>query len=844
MGLFAMLQGGGEHGAVEAVHTSPVISLVGAVVGLLVLAAIVDPLAKRLKIPFTVALVVSGALLAVLADHWSFLAPMGALEVTPDAVFFVFLPTLIFQSAFHLDARSLRANLAPTLVLAIPGLLISTALIGAIMHTVGPSVGFEVSWAEALLLGSILSATDPVAVISLFGQLGAPKRLTVLVEGESLFNDATAIVISRIILGVMAAGVFVPETLLMGLIEFVKVFFGGLVVGAALAWLAGTVIGKVRSDSFIEITATTVLAYLSFYVAEHNLHLSGVMAVVAAGVMIGGWGKTKISPSVGGYLTHFWDYMAAVANALIFLLVGLTVDLGALVDALPILAWVILAMLVSRALVIFSLVPVVGRLPNTEPVSRSYRVVMYWGGLRGAIALAIAFSLPDTMASKDQFVTIAIGAVLFTLIVQGIPPVSDQLARLEGFIAGKMGALQELPKLQEGGLFPPRVSASVHERTESELAWLRKKLNNLRELELDEELELRTLYLRSFGSEGKLYFEMFGKGHLSESAYRDLVHSLALQSDAIRFDGRVPDFTLYPPGGGRIGGRLLRFLERLPVLDTVAESWREARTERDYEIAWARFQGSSRVIEELERLGTTAAHRAGPVAEVVSRFGGWRTNAQSHLDQTAELFPEFVAAVQVRLADRLAVQAERDAIEKLAKSGTLPGSVAHGMFGDLDQRAEALGAKRTGKLAIDPEELLRKVPFFQGLPKEEFARVSQKLHRRTAPGGDLIVEQGQRGSSLFLVARGVVRVIRRDAGIDHDVATLLAGDFFGEMALLHGGTRNATCRAVTPCSLYELARSDLDEVMQSCPSMREALNEADARRREELRQSGAVLDDA
>ncbi len=152
----------------SAEHSSLVITLVGAFVGLMVIAAIVDRIAARVKVPFTVALVVAGAALGALAERWAILEPIGSLEVTPEAVFFVFLPTLIFQSAFHLDARALRANLVPTLLLAVPGLLISTGMIGTIMYTVGGSVGLTLSFPEALLLGSILSATDPVAVIALF----------------------------------------------------------------------------------------------------------------------------------------------------------------------------------------------------------------------------------------------------------------------------------------------------------------------------------------------------------------------------------------------------------------------------------------------------------------------------------------------------------------------------------------------------------------------------------------------------------------------------------------------------------------------------------------------------
>lgn len=852
--LVPALQGAAQAAASGPGHENATITVVGAFVGLMVVAALVDVVAKRLSVPFTVALVVAGALIGALADRWALLAPVAAWAVTPEAVFFVFLPTLIFQSAFHLDARALRANLAPTLLLAVPGLLVSTGLIGAVMHTAGPWVGLPLAWPEALLLGSILSATDPVAVISLFSQLGAPKRLTVLVEGESLFNDATAIVISRIILGVIAAGVFTPGAVIDGALEFGAVFFGGLLVGAVLAVLAGTFIGRIRSDAFLEITATTVLAYLSFYVAEHTLRLSGVMAVVAAGVLIGGWGQTKISPSVSTYLEHFWDYMAGVANALIFLLVGLTVDVSALVDALPVLVWVVGAMLVSRALVIFSLVPLSCRIANSEPVSRSYQAVMYWGGLRGAIALAIALSLPETLAARDTFITLATGAVLFTLLVQGltvgrvvkhfgldIPSVADRVARLEGRIAAKLNALQQLPRLQEGGLFPPRVGADVRDEMEGEVEELRGELESMRHRALDPATEGRLLLLRSFATEKKLYYEMFTRGHLSEGAYRDLAHSMAVQADAVRHGSSLPEATLHPPMGERLEAAAIRVLEKVPGCGPLAERFRELDAERDYEVAWGRFQGDGRVIEDLEAHARTDAHRPEVVGDVIAQYRYWREASRRRLDQTAELFPEFVSAAQRRLAGRLAIQAERETIEERARAGSLPEGVAESILSDLDHKLAALRSSKAGAFATEPEELLREVPFFEGLPTSEFSRVTERLKRRTAPADDVIVRQGSKGSSLFLIARGVVRVTRSDDGEETDVATLLAGDFFGEMALLHGGVRTATCRAVTPCALWELERGDLDSVLESCPAMRTALERADERRRSELQDAGADL---
>ena len=848
MSLLTSIQGAAES------HQSPVIMLVGAFVALLVVAAVVHALAKRWSIPFSVALVVAGAALGWLADRVGLLAPLAGLEVTPDAVLFVFLPTLIFQSAFHLDARALRENLTPTLTLAVPGLVISTALIGGIMHLAAPWVGVHLDWAEALLLGSILSATDPVAVIALFGQLGAPKRLTVLVEGESLFNDATAIVLSRIIIGVMAAGVLSGETLIVGGVEFLAVFFGGLVVGWILALVVGSIIGEVDTDAFFEITLTTILAYLSFYVAEHWLHLSGVMSAVAAGVVMGGWGKAKISPSVVHYLEHFWDYLAGVANALIFLLVGLTVNVSALVDALPVLFWVVAAMLVSRAIVIYVLVPVVGRLPGNDPIDFGYQTVMFWGGLRGGIALAIALSLPTTVENKALFITIATGAVLFTLLVQGltiervvrhyglhIPPLSDRMARIEGLISAKVRTLEEIPILQGGGLFSPRIAEEMTSRTNASMATLRTQLDELRDRELDLKEERRLLYLRCFGEEKTLYYQMFSNGHLGERTYRNLAHSIELQTEGIRHEGRLPEFTLHPPSGERLENVLHRLLERVPGLGAGVERLRAGRAARDYEVAWARFRGSRHVLDDLDDLVRTEAVRGDIADEVRAFYEYWHESARSRLDQTTELFPEFVAATQERLADRLALHAEQEAIEEKAHAGIIPHGVAEVMLEEMAQELRALRASQAAKLAIDPGELLKKVPFFKGIPAEEFRTVTERLRRRTAPAGDAIVKQGEGGQSLFLVARGVVRVSRQDGGITRDVATLMAGDFFGEMALLHGGARTATCRAVTPCALYELRRDDLQGIVETCPAMRGALEEADRSRRAELRRGGTPV---
>ena len=246
----------------------------------------------------------------------------------------------------------------------------------------------------ALLLGAILSATDPVAVIAIFKQLGVPERLTVLVEGESLFNDATSLVLATLLIGILSAGTFSGDVVFSGIGEFFVVFLGGELVGWLLAVAAGYLLGVTESDPAIEITLSTILAYFSFIIAEHVFHVSGIMAVVAAGIMMGSWGKTKISPSTEEFMEHFWEYLAYLANVLIFLMVGMQVDLVALWSSIDLIVLAFVAMLISRAVVVFGVVPLLGKFPGAEAIGMPYRMVMYWGGLRGAIALAIVLSLP------------------------------------------------------------------------------------------------------------------------------------------------------------------------------------------------------------------------------------------------------------------------------------------------------------------------------------------------------------------------------------------------------------------------------------------------------------------
>ena len=824
----------------ETAHFVP--SMVATIIGLLLVASFTSSLSKKLHLPYTVMLVIAGMLLAALARHGpELLHPVIQYSISPEVILFVFLPTLIYESAFNLDYRQLRQNILPVLLLAVPGLLLSTGLIGFIIHIFTP-----IDLVASLLLGAILSATDPVAVISIFKQLGTPKRLTVLVEGESLFNDATSIVISRILISIIAAGYFSTSAITSGIVDFVVVFIGGILVGWLAAIITGLILGRVESDSFIEISVTTILAYFSFFIAEEFFHVSGVMATVAAGVTMGNWGRTKISPSVAGYMENFWEYMAHLANALIFLLVGLRVEIQALASSLDLLFWVIIAMLISRAIVIYTLVPISVFFRNVDPVNRKYQTVMWWGGLRGAIALAIVLSL-ENFHYADVFVALVMGAVLFTLLFQGLTieklvcwlgldqlPPADRITRAEGLLAAKQHALERIPELQKGGLFSQRVAKKMQNLCADEIDALRQSLNQFRTSHFDRDQEKLLLFSKCFGEEKNFYYELFSKNHLSEQAMRDLCHSVDIQSDVYRVNRSLPRHTLHPHHESHVKRTFVKFFNSLPILRQISEQLRVMRIAREYEETWGRYQGSTKILTDIEKVMSLEAIPEDVIQETKKLYQHWSESARKRIDQTAEQFPEFVNSMQMRLAGRLVAQAQEEVIKAGIRSGFIPAGVAKTILKEIVNKIYILRGRDLKQLQIDPAELLRKVPFFQKLGPHDFARVTEILHCLTLPEKEIVIREGEKGESLYLVSRGVIRVSHTVDGLEKDLATLIAGDFFGEMALLYNEPRTATCRSVTPCVLYELHYDDFKEVQKACPGIRKTLEQAAEKRAEQL----------
>ncbi len=370
------------------------------IIGLLLVVSLVAMAVRRLRVPYTAALVLAGLLI-------TYQSPVQV-SIAPEVILALFVPPLVFEAAFHINIADLRKNLAAILLLAVPGVILTTLIVAGILST-----ALSIGLTSALVFGAIIAATDPLAVVSLFRKLGAPKRLAVLIEGESLLNDGTAIVVFNLMLAVALANRF---NLATGLLDFLRVAIGGILAGFALGWVVARLIERV-DDYLIETTLTTVLAFGSYLAAEW-LGLSGVLAVVGAGLVNGNIGPRGMSPSTRIVLFNFWEYVAFLANSLVFLLIGLRVNIPALVQYWQPILLAILAVILARAVVVYGLSWVSSRVG--EPIPANWQHILNWGGLRGAICLALALSLPSSFGPEAQILQVmAFGVVLFTLLIQG-----------------------------------------------------------------------------------------------------------------------------------------------------------------------------------------------------------------------------------------------------------------------------------------------------------------------------------------------------------------------------------------------------------------------------------------
>jgi len=485
---------------------------------LLLIVTVVAIAVRRLNVPYTFALVLVGLALT--------LQQSITVKLTSELILTLFIPPLVFEAALNINLRDLRHNMPGVLVFAVPGVIITSLIVGGVLSLATP-----LNLPLAIIFGALISATDPGAVMSMFRSMGVSKRLAVLVESESLLNDGIAIVFFNIALAVGLTGKF---NLFNSIGDFVLVSSGGIVVGLVSGWIVSQLISRV-DDSLIEMTLTTLLAFGAYLIAE-RLHFSGVLAVVAAGLVNGNYGTLGMSPTTRIAITNFWEYFAFLANSLIFLLIGLEVNLPALLGAWQPVLWAILAVFIARMIVVYGLGWILNRFASQ--ISLNWLHVLNLGGLRGAIALALVLSLPAGLGEDRELIKLmAFGVVLFTLLVQSVTirpvlrhldlvthsPEQVEYEKYHSRLIAARAALAHLERRHAEGLvssqvweqLKPQLAAQVDDLT----AIIRKTIKATPQLEAE---ELDAIQREALRVQRSTMLDLFHDGMISADMFTEL----------------------------------------------------------------------------------------------------------------------------------------------------------------------------------------------------------------------------------------------------------------------------------------------------------------------------------
>lgn len=370
---------------------------------LLLIACLIAMLTRKLGLPYSVGLVVAGFAVALLPNS-------PDLPLSRDLIFNVLLPPLVFEAALMLDWRQFRNELPLTLTLAFLGVAIAGTIVAS-----GMMVLFGWSWIGAALFGALIAATDPVSVIAAFREMRCEPRVSMVVESESLLNDGVAAVAFVLLSSVAAGSSLTAATILPA---FLWTLSGGVLIGLIIGGICLWIVGR-TDDPLVEITLTTIAAYTSFLLAEH-FHASGIISALAAGLAIGGVGWSHALSKQGRSRVQWaWEYFAFIANSVVFILIGMNVagmsiDVRGAVAAAIAVALVLLGRAVSIYALVFPFRRSRWRLPAT------YQHTLFWGGLRGALALALALAVPASVQERDAIIITSFVVVAFSILVQGL----------------------------------------------------------------------------------------------------------------------------------------------------------------------------------------------------------------------------------------------------------------------------------------------------------------------------------------------------------------------------------------------------------------------------------------
>ncbi len=811
--------------------------------GLLGLAVLMFPASRRLNIPYTVLLAVAGCLLGV-STQWGidiqhlgilhdFLVSLDSFHISSDAVLFIFLPVLVFEAALGIDAHRLVDDIAPILLLAVFGLLISALMVGFALHWISGT-----SLILCLLLGAIVSATDPVAVMAIFKELQAPKRLSILVEGESLFNDATAIVLFGILTGILTGDS--SGNVFSGIQSFIKVFLLGILAGLLIGRVFCFVLSKMGKYPLVQITLTLSLAYFSFILAEHYFHVSGVMSVVGAALVVGSYGHSAISPDTWEKLHETWDHFAFWANSIIFILVGMVVP--KIMGTISLNEWLLLGVLViaafgARALILFVVLPIFEVWDSNAIISKAYKGIMLWGGLRGAVSLALALSVMENAAfgpETQKFIGVLVtGFVLFTLLVNAttigallnllglnqLSPIDQiirnralkhSLTKIQNTLKSKASSYNINPDLSDGILG----QYQVDEKEVDDL------LSQPKELSENDWIRVGLLDLCTLERAG--YLKQFEEGFISTYIIRRLLVQVEDMLDGLQAGDAREGYQI-------ISKKILEFNWRFRLALVCHRKLGISRKLSEHIADRFEILLSNQTVMRENLL--TALPKMKPFigeksTETLRSLVEYRLNTTEQALNMLQLqYPDYFSMLQKRYLSHTAIRLQEADYEQLRGETVISGEVFRSLESDLQNRIQKMAPRPKLDLHLEPEKLVRDVSLFSGLSSDRLAQISCLLKPMLAMPGEIIVEKGDIGHHMYFISSGCVEV-----EISPKPVQLGSGEFFGEISLITNNPRTFTVKALGFCDLLVLSDSDFNLFLEDNPEILKTVTETAGKR--------------
>jgi Na+:H+ antiporter len=755
----------------------------------------------------------------------------AALPVSSNTFIYVFLPLLVFEAGIATDVRRTLEDAVVILLLAVVVTIITTGVIGFALWPLAP-----VPITVCLLLGAVVATTDPAAVIAIFRDVGAPARLTRLVEGEALLNDAAAIALFVVLLGMIVAGREPDARAALG--EFTVSFIGGAAVGFVAGRLLLWMIQRVGDDRLAEATFTLAFAYLAFIAADREFHASGVVAVLAASLTVSALGPSRIAPENWSFLTELWEQIAFWARSLIFVLASILVP--RLLVRIGLWDFILLLVLIvaafgARIFALFALLPPLERFGLIQRINGSYKLAITWGGLRGALTLVLALAITENSALPreiQRFVAVlATGFVLFTLFVNGTTlrlVISllglDRLAPKDEALRDRILALSYAEASQTAHQIARThgLSPSALERVTApyDASLAVEKAEEAAGPRLGERDRLAIALVALGNQERILTLELLADRSASPTTIHGLLGSADKLAEAAKNSGRLgyrraSEAALALPLGFRVAYWVYR---RFGITGFLA-----ARLADRLEILLvARF-----VVERLYRFNAqqiTALFGERIAAITREMIHRRRSMLAGALDALRRQYPDYVLELETRFLRQSTLRQEMTRYHSFFEEGL----ISHEVYQDLQR--SVLGPQESDRrlsfdIGLYTHQLVKRLDMLAGLDDGELDRVCRLLRPRFAVPGERIVRKGERGDAIFFIASGAVEVILPQRRI-----RLGSGEFFGEMALLAGHPRLADVVTLTYCHLLALRRTDLERFMRANPQARETIHRIAAAR--------------